>query len=161
MKALSLWQPHVHAIALGLKPYETRDWAMKYRGPLAIHAAKRGWDDVGDWHVEARGRIRVGIVRAEQAVGPMAFGAVVCVVDVVDCIPTSQLRGVIPEWEEFWGDFSDGDCGAGRFAFKLRNVRVLLEPFYVRGQQGLWDVSLPRFEGAAPVQGNMNLFGGK
>jgi hypothetical protein len=33
MKALSLWQPHAQAIALGLKPYETRDWSTRYRGP--------------------------------------------------------------------------------------------------------------------------------
>lgn len=160
MKALSLWQPHAHAIALGLKPYETRDWSMKYRGPLAIHAAKRRWEDVGDWHAEARIRIVKGIAYAKQTVGPMAFGAVVCVVDVVDCIPTRHLRGVIPDWEEFWGDFSDGESGMGRFAFKLQNVRVLQEPFYVRGQQGLWELSIPGFEGVTAAPGNLNLFGG-
>jgi len=54
VKALSLWQPHAHAIALGLKPYETRDWPTKYRGPLAVHAAKREPDQalrLGDYVV--------------------------------------------------------------------------------------------------------------
>jgi len=41
MKALSLWQPWASAIALGSKRIETRGWATSYRGPLAIHAAKR------------------------------------------------------------------------------------------------------------------------
>ena len=159
MKALSLWQPHAHAIALGLKPYETRDWAMKYRGPLAIHAAKRPWEDVGDWHTEARRRILGGITRAEQSVGRMAFGAVVCVADVADCIPTRDLRGRIPTEHEFWGDFGDGERGMGRFAFRLENVRVLPEPFYVRGQQGLWELSVPGFEGFTAAQGNLSLFG--
>jgi hypothetical protein len=54
----------------------------------------------------------------------MSYGAVVCVVDLVDCVRTSELRGRIPEDEEFWGDFSDGVGGAGRYAFRLRNVRV-------------------------------------
>lgn len=41
MKALSLHQPWASAIALGLKHLETRSWATSYRGPLAIHAARR------------------------------------------------------------------------------------------------------------------------
>ena len=86
--------------------------------------------------------------------------AVVCVADVVDCIPTRELRGSIPPEHEFWGDFSDGERGMGRFAFKLQNVRVLKEPFYVRGQQGLWELSVPGFEGFAAAQGNLSLFGG-
>jgi hypothetical protein len=47
MRALSLWQPHAQAIALGLKPWETRDWPTRYRGPLAIHGAKRLWHETG------------------------------------------------------------------------------------------------------------------
>lgn len=89
MKALSLWQPHAHAIAVGIKPYETRGWSTRYRGPLAIHAALRTWTDIGGWHDEAR----LKLARWEGLVGkiPMVFGAVVCVADLVDCVPTSEL----------------------------------------------------------------------
>ena len=41
MKALTLWQPWASLIAVGAKTIETRSWSTKYRGPLAIHAAKR------------------------------------------------------------------------------------------------------------------------
>lgn len=41
MKALTLWQPWASLIAVGAKTIETRGWATNYRGPLAIHAAKR------------------------------------------------------------------------------------------------------------------------
>ncbi len=41
MRALSLHQPWASLIAEGVKTIETRSWATKYRGPLAIHAAKR------------------------------------------------------------------------------------------------------------------------
>lgn len=41
MKALTLWQPWASLIALGVKTIETRGWSTNYRGPLAIHAAKR------------------------------------------------------------------------------------------------------------------------
>ena len=45
MKAISLWQPWASLIALGKKRIETRSWYTDYRGPIAIHAAKRRIDD--------------------------------------------------------------------------------------------------------------------
>jgi hypothetical protein len=41
VKAISLWQPWASFIASGAKRIETRSWATSYRGPIAIHAAKR------------------------------------------------------------------------------------------------------------------------
>lgn len=41
MKALSLTQPWATLVAIGAKRLETRSWSTTYRGPLAIHAAKR------------------------------------------------------------------------------------------------------------------------
>lgn len=41
MKIITLWQPWASLIALNLKQYETRSWSTKYRGKIAIHAAKR------------------------------------------------------------------------------------------------------------------------
>ncbi len=41
IKALTIWQPYASLIAAGLKQYETRSWSTRYRGLLAIHAAKR------------------------------------------------------------------------------------------------------------------------
>lgn len=38
MKALTLHQPWASLVALGVKTIETRSWATRYRGPLAIHA---------------------------------------------------------------------------------------------------------------------------
>ena len=40
MKALTLHQPWANLVALGHKQIETRSWATKYRGALAIHAGK-------------------------------------------------------------------------------------------------------------------------
>jgi hypothetical protein len=140
MRALSLWQPHAQAIALGLKRWETRSWSTDYRGPLAIHAAKRPWNDTGEWHAEARRRM----VRQVTLNGPItwAFGAVVCVVDVVDCVRTSELRRWLDPMAAFWGDFSDGEDLRGRWGFTLANVRVLPRPLPWRGQQGFFEVDL-------------------
>lgn len=41
MKAITLWQPWASLIAVGAKKYETRSWATKYRGLLAIHASAK------------------------------------------------------------------------------------------------------------------------
>lgn len=41
MKAITIWQPWASLIAIGAKQYETRSWATSYRGPIAIHAAKK------------------------------------------------------------------------------------------------------------------------
>lgn len=140
VRALSLWQPHAQAIALGLKPWETRDWPTRYRGPLAIHAAKRPFSETEGWFHEAR-------VKLQNAGCPrLAYGAIVCVAELVDWVPTRELRGVIPSEAEFWGDFSDGEMGAGRFAFRLTNVLPLPHPVMVRGQQGFFDVPLPEFQ---------------
>ena len=161
MKAISLWQPHATAIGLGLKPWETRGWSTAYRGPLAIHAAKRPWRENEPWDVEARQRLALRL--AEVAVGAfpqateaelsnaisrlagvwLAFGAVVCHCEVVDCVRTSELRGRIPPADAFWGDFSDGEDGMGRWAFRLENVVMLAKPVPWRGQQGFFEVELP------------------
>lgn len=39
VKTLTLLQPWASLVACGAKKIETRSWATKYRGPLAIHAA--------------------------------------------------------------------------------------------------------------------------
>lgn len=154
MKALSLWQPHAAAIMLGLKPWETRGWDTSYRGPLAIHAAKKEFKEKDyDWNyfVECRKRLAL----AGHPLLKLDYGKVVCVVDLVDCVPTAEVRakaagislqdgsgGRPPLWY-FWGDFSDeGDDGRQRFAFKLENVRKIPEaerPLIV-GRQGLFEV---------------------
>lgn len=149
MKALSLWQPHALAIGIGLKPWETRGWATDYRGPVAIHAAKRPWSDVGPWHAEARKKLDAYVAKH----GPVgwAFGAVVCTADLVKCVRTSGLRGAIPVEHEFWGDFTDGEDGQGRYAFRLENVKMLERPVYCRGMQGWFEVDLGADERAARV----------
>lgn len=141
MRALSLWQPHAQAIALGLKPWETRDWSTRYRGPLAIHAAKHPWTESDGWHADARRKLK----RAMEASGcfGMAYGAIVCVAELVDCVPTRELRGVIPSEAEFWGDFSDGDDDKGRYAFKLENVRRIWPALKVKGRQRWFEVAIP------------------
>ncbi len=40
MKAITVLQPRASLIACGAKQIETRSWAARYRGKIAIHAGK-------------------------------------------------------------------------------------------------------------------------
>ena len=143
MRCLSLHQPHATAIMINLKPYETRGWSTDYRGPLAIHAAKKQFDYRHyplDYYQEVGRRFHEGTVKFPLFA--LDYGKVLCVVDLVDCISVGRLRGRIGSYE-FWGDFRDkGDDGKDRFAFKLENVRVI--PAHKRpaviGRQKWFDV---------------------
>jgi hypothetical protein len=141
VKALSLWQPHAIAIGLGLKPFETRGWSTNYRGQLAIHAAKKKFRQI-DYPWDYFKQVKVRLQAKEQALWALDYGKIICVCDLVDCTPVTNLRGRIGD-AEFWGDFSDnGDDGKWRYAFKLENVRLIAvetRPLVV-GRQGFFNV---------------------
>ena len=141
MKALSLWQPHAQAIALGIKPFETRGWSTAYRGPLAIHAAKKPFR-YQDYPLDYYQEVCRQLSRAGCPHYALDYGKIVCVVDVVDCVPVRTLRDRIGG-AEFWGDFRDvGDDGKKRYALKLACLRVIdahKRPA-VTGRQGFFNV---------------------
>lgn len=94
-KAITIRQPHASLVALGVKQIETRSWATTYRGPLAIHAAKRCVaGTTGEWHVEddtPRRSDKQYLLR-----GPAAWpyrlplGAVVATCELVDVVPIGR-----------------------------------------------------------------------
>jgi hypothetical protein len=127
MKALSLWQPWASAVALGMKAVETRHWACSYRGPLAIHAAKRWTADERDLH-----EIEVAAGRMPPA---LPLGAVVAIANLVAIQRTEALRSTLPNEEIYWGNYADG-----RFGWLLSDIRPLAAPIPFRGAQGLFEV---------------------
>jgi len=129
MKCISLWQPWASAIALGHKRIETRSWSTNYRGPIAIHAAKR-WD-AGQQEFamteRAFGRLP----------GRLPFGAIVAVARLVGVKGTTELRDAcnLSAIERLYGDYSDG-----RFGWILEGIIALPVPMPFRGAQGLFEV---------------------
>lgn len=123
MKILTLWQPWATLIALGVKTHETRSWSTPYRGPLAIHAAKRPMDKMGKDLV----RELVG----GRHIYSMTYGAIVA---------TAELVAVLPSEEAAPGsiDRRCGDFTPGRFAWRLEDVRQCFVA--CKGSQGLRDV---------------------
>lgn len=150
---LSLWQPWATLMAIGAKRNETRSWPMKRRGLLAIHAAQK-------WTKELAGiaqsePFRVALVKgglSEQYLGLKAascfwghtlpFGAIVCIVNVLDCLPTTHESAPAEGTDER----AFGDYSPGRFFFRTELVKRLDPPIPCVGRQGLFEVEVP--EGA-------------
>jgi activating signal cointegrator 1 len=153
MKAISLWQPWASAIALGAKRIETRSWSTPYRGPLAIHAARRcvknelityqanwGWC----------GALGIKMGHKTPLWEQLPFGAIVATCDLVDCRPTGSLTAeeldtqrsapgdVLQAYQ--WSERQMGDFSLGRFGWVLDNIRALPKPIPYRGAQGFFFV---------------------
>lgn len=129
MKALSLTQPWASLIAWGIKRIETRSWATRYRGPLAIHAARA----FPRWAVEfcASHACRDFVLDHHQ----LPRQAIVALVRLVDVRPTSEVMGQLSLREAALGDY-----GPGRYAWVLDDIRCLREPIALAGALGLWEV---------------------
>lgn len=132
MKAITLWQPWASLVAIGMKEYETRSWPTAYRGPLAIHAAKRMQFDQAQLCVTAPFKDALGV--AFKTVGDLPLGAVLCVCELLDVVRVESIRTRMPVMERAFGDYSDG-----RWAWKLKVTEQFDVPVPAKGFQQLWD----------------------
>lgn len=157
MKLLSLWQPHASACLClhpvgAAKGVETRPWDTDYRGPVLIHATKRRilaeliqyscrWSWCG---ALAPLGLRMGGPAGLDELLP--FGAVLGLVDLVDCRPTAsftvgELDTVrMPEGEDLpalgWTERQMGDYTPGRYGLVFARPRPLARPVPWSSRQG-------------------------
>lgn len=96
LKCLAINPPYAELIMSGQKDVENRTWATSHRGPLAVYETKNGG-----------GR-----------------GAVIGVVDVVDCVSSHASTYFTGPW-----------------GFVLQNPRRI-DPVPVRGKPGLFPVEI-------------------
>lgn len=129
MKALSMTEPWATLVCLGKKRLETRSWATKYRGPLAIHAAK-------GMPKEARALLSQTHFRSALGewglIRPFNLGHIIGVVNLVECTPTEELT---PPIESAFGDF-----GPKRYVWRLESPRLLNIPIPCTGHLSVWTV---------------------
>lgn len=129
IRILTLWQPWASLIALGLKTYETRTWGTNYRGPIAIHAAKRPMDDLAQdvWEecLHAAGMKGSDI--------ELPLGAIVALCRLANCESTD----VATLSDASFVDWLAGDFSGSRYAWKLDLTVKLGSPILFKGQQGL------------------------
>lgn len=153
MKAISLIQPWATLVSIGAKRIETRSWATKYRGPLAIHASKK---------VDKLACLKKEIVTALNQQGfvlisDLPTGVVVATCRLVDCFEIKTVRSVKRDRKatmiafleagnsliEVSGDeLAFGDFAPGRFTWILEDVKPLPEPVPAKGMLGLWEWEL-------------------
>jgi hypothetical protein len=148
MKAISLWQPWVGLIAAEAKTYETRSWPTKYRGLLGVHAAAKDTPELRQ--LTASPRFQNGLAplfgkKRDYETLPdhgitfdmLPRGALICVVEVTDCIAAKSLTEDEYRDERFFGDFSPE-----RFAWKVELIEVFKQPIPMKGQQGFWETGI-------------------
>jgi hypothetical protein len=129
MRAISLWNPFGPLIFDLLKRYETRHWSTDYRGPLAIHAAKK-----------LDGEVREDIQKFGYSVDKLAFGAVIGIVlleDVVLMTPKFIESQSMKELSVGWWE-------PGRYAWKMKPINRFKVPVPAVGRQSFWDWQDPR-----------------
>ena len=135
MKAISLWQPWATLICIGSKQYETRSWSTKYRGLLAIHAAKRPIQ-----RLEITDDIESALIRHGERVARLPLGAILCIVRLIDVVPTEQVVALAAsDWRIKNEELCFGNYAPGRFAWKMEMVKVAPDPIPAKGAQGLWE----------------------
>lgn len=141
MKAITLWQPWASLWCSPAKVHETRGWYTAYRGWLLVHAAKRKLDDLAADELDEIMDTYYG-----QHWGlEIPFGALVGMVNVVECVRTDQFPAS-------YDDTEDGKCGdfyPGRYAWRRGEFRRFAKPIPYKGAQGFFDVPDSVFADAA------------
>jgi len=119
---LAVHQPWAWAILHAGKTVENRGWPTRYRGPLLIHASKTRSSYDREAKLDWLKLYGVALRRWEE----LTAGALVGVVDLVDCLPVAQVA--TSPWVE------------GPVCWVLANPRPFPNPVLWRGMQGLFDV---------------------
>lgn len=149
MKAISLWQPWASLIASGAKKIETRSWPTYYRGPLLIHAAKRKnkteFTALGQ-HPGFCAALNTEWPWGYDAIEKLPFGALIAVVDLVNCLPVEKISSDILDADirregskDIYYERLLGNYESGRYGWILANPRPIT-PIDYKGEQGLFNV---------------------
>lgn len=144
MKAITLWQPWASLVAVGAKGNETRSWSTNYRGPIAIHAAKRRPDAMSTFDKGVLKRMVEELMKGDawrfsrgesgpDALASLPRGCVVATAVLEAVVKTEDVRDTLIGSEYWFGDYSDG-----RYAWIFSNVRSII-PVPATGRQGLWN----------------------
>lgn len=124
MKALSIRQPWVWAIFHAGKDIENRNWPTRFRGTIAVHAAKGM--TASEWAIAVHhicSRTLLTVHSLPDGLRHPVRGAIVGLVDIVDCVTESDSP-----WFE------------GDYGFVLANPRPLATPIPCKGALNFWDV---------------------
>jgi hypothetical protein len=160
---LSLWQPWASLWAIQAKKYETRSWATRYRGQIAIHAAAKSIRSIlrecfpcGDWEYHPSYKAKTKFLNAVgfallTPMDKLPLGAIIATAELVEChrmqidpkthrIALYDSHGNQKSVSICSEELMFGDWTPGRYAWEIKNVKLLPEPIPYKGAQGLWRI---------------------
>lgn len=154
MKTLTLTQPWAQLVANGSKKIETRSWSTKYRGPLAIHAAK-GFPSWARKTCYDRFFVEALFDDYDGRWQSLPTGAILATCELVEVVKINTryastttkfvtFRGL--QWSLGARERAFGDFSINRYMWLLDDVEILPEPIPAKGALGLWE-----FEGDLSV----------
>lgn len=133
MKALSIRQPYASLLIAGVKHCETRDWITRYRGKLAIHAAK-GYDPADRAMAE---QLRVWPEARAVIDAGLPLGVMLGIWDLQKIWRTHEVSPQLSALELALGNYQPG-----RYAWYGVVVDRFDPPVSdVKGKLGLWEWS--------------------
>jgi len=127
-----LTQPWAQLVAIGAKKIETRSWNTKYRGPLAIHAAK----GFPQWAQDCcYMKFFYPALYRFNPPTDLPTGVVIATCELVNVVRIEELTVLPgnPEW-------AFGDYRLKRYMWLLENIVPLPAPIPAKGALGLWEV---------------------
>ena len=154
MKAITLWQPWASLLGCGAKKYETRSWATSYRGPIAIHAAKKEFNT--DVYLDRELQwLADGLNLPDiYSFNILPLGCVIATAQLVACHEivkdnfgnfyagkqTNQIGEInnygkrVDDKEVFLGNWEPG-----HYAWEFTDMKLLDQPIIYKGKQRLWN----------------------
>jgi len=130
MKVISIIEPWATLIKEGKKCIETRSWKTNYRGEIYIHASAK---KISKTSPEIQNLLRL-IPNAT-----MSYGSIICKANLVDCkyMNNEFIESIKANQQEY----ICGIYNMGRYAWILRDIKVLDDPIQVKGHLGIWNYS--------------------
>ena len=129
MKVLSIIEPYATLIKDGVKTIETRSWKTNYRGELYIHASSTKMPREYKENLEL-----MSLIDKEK----LNYGSIICSCELVDCIEmTEQFIEYIKNNNKT--EYLIGLYSTGRYAWILKNVKILDTPIKAKGHLSIWE----------------------
>lgn len=129
MKVLSIIEPYATLIKDGVKTIETRSWKTNYRGELYIHASSTKMPREYKENLEL-----MSLIDKEK----LNYGSIICSCELVDCIEmTEQFIEDIKNNNKT--EYLIGLYSTGRYAWILKNVKILDTPIKAKGHLNIWE----------------------
>ncbi|MCO1599773.1 ASCH domain-containing protein [Desulfosporosinus nitroreducens] len=134
MKALTVWQPWATLIAERHKKIETRSWSTNIREAVAIHSAKKPFNEVKKL-IHPKSITVINNLLYPFSLERLPFGYILAVGNLVDCKLIDEVfLETLDPIELLLGDYT-----LGRYAWIFEDVKHFKSPILANGSQGFWN----------------------